>query len=113
VYVAIGGWMPAGFAQAIQSSGRSDQLNVISGFGDAANMDIIRNNGGQDAVLGYATPWGAYGSVDEAIRVLNGEQPVVEGDGMQVVDKDHNLPDSGDYTGDVDYKAAYQKAWGI
>jgi ribose transport system substrate-binding protein len=113
VYVAVGGWMPQGFAQAIQSSGRSDQLNVISGFGDAANMDLIRSNGGQDAVMGYATPWGAYGSVDEAIRVLNGEKPVVEGDGMQVVDKDHNLPDSGDYTGGVDYKAAYQKAWGI
>ena len=45
--------------------------------------------------------------------MLNGEQPVVEGDGMQVVDKDKNLPATGDYTGDVDYKAAYQKAWGL
>jgi ribose transport system substrate-binding protein len=113
VHVAIGGWMPQGFAQAIQSSGRSDQLNVISGLGDAANMDLIRNDGGQDAIVGYATPWGGWGSVDEAIRVLNGEQPVVEGDGLQVVDKDHNLPDSGDYTGGVDFQAAYKKAWGV
>jgi ribose transport system substrate-binding protein len=114
VFVAVGGWMVQGFGQAIQSSGRSDQLNVISGFGDASNMDLIRSGtGGQDAVLGYATPWGGWGSVDEAIRVLNGEQPVVEGDGMQVVDADHNLPKSGDYTGGVDYQAAYKKAWGV
>ena len=114
VFVAVGGWMVQGFGQAIQSSGRSDQLNVISGFGDESNMDLIRSGtGGQDAVLGYATPWGGWGSVDEAIRVLNGEAPVVEGDGMQVVDADHNLPDSGDYTGGVDFKAAYEKAWGV
>jgi hypothetical protein len=30
-----------------------------------------------------------------------------------MVDKDHNLPASGDYTPPIDYQAAYQKAWGV
>jgi ribose transport system substrate-binding protein len=86
----------------------------MSGFGDAANEDLIRNGAGQTAVMGYASPWGAWGSVDTAIRVLNGETPVVEGDGMQVVDADHNLaPEGQDYQPTVDYVAAYKKAWGV
>jgi ribose transport system substrate-binding protein len=114
VFVSVGGWMPQGFAQAINSSGRKAQLNVISGFGDKTNMDIIRNNGGQNAIVGYPSEWGGWGSVDEAIRILNGEKPVVEGDGLQVVDKDHALPASGkDFTGGVDWVTAYKKAWGV
>ncbi len=86
---------------------------MTSGFGDAANMDLIRGGQGQGAAVGYATQWGAYGSVDTAIRVVNGEKAVVQGDGMQMVDKDNNMPATGDYTGNVDFKSAYKKIWGI
>ncbi|MXG88293.1 sugar ABC transporter substrate-binding protein [Nocardioides flavescens] len=114
VYVPVGGWMPTGFGAAVKASGRDQDLVVASGFGDAAAMDLIRDDGGLDAALGYATEWGSYGSVDTAIRVLNGEEPQVEGDGFQVVDADHNMPASGDYVGgDVDFKAEYLKLWGV
>jgi len=114
ISIPVGGWMSAGLSQAIVSSGRLAKLSVVTGFGDASNMDLIRENKGQGAVLGYATQWGAYGSVDTAIRVMNGEQPVVEGDGFQIVDAEHNLPAAGaDYAGSVDYKAAYRKLWGL
>lgn len=113
ISVAVGGWMGAGFSQAIQSSGRAGKLVVSSGFGDASTMDLIRNASFTFGALGYATQWGSYGSVDEAIRVLNGEKPVVEGDGFQMVDKSKNLPSSGDYDPGVDYKAAYLKLWGV
>ncbi|MFT4084947.1 MAG: substrate-binding domain-containing protein [Nocardioides sp.] len=115
VYVPVGGWMTQGFASAVKSSGRMDDLVVASGFGDESTMDLIRKGDqGLNAALGYATTWGSYGSVDEAIRVLNGEDPVVEGDGYQMVDADHNMPSSGDYVGgDVDYKAKYLKLWGV
>ena len=77
-------------------------------------MELIRSNAGQNGVLGYATAWGAWGSVDEAIRIMNGEQPVVEGDGFQMVDADHNLPGAGeDYQGDVDFESAYKALWGL
>lgn len=114
VMIPVGGWMQAGLTQAIQSSNKASELVVSSGFGDASTMDIIRNNKFTFGALGYASEWGAYGSVDEAIRVLAGQQPVVEGDGFQMVDATHNLPKSGDYTGGkVDFKAAYLKAWGV
>jgi ribose transport system substrate-binding protein len=106
--------MNAGLAQAVVASGRSADLNVISGLGTSANFDLIRSDSGQDAIVGYPIEWGAWGSVDTAIRVLNGEDVEVTGDGYKVVDGDNNLPASGkDFTGDVDYKAAYQKAWGV
>lgn len=105
--------MLQGFSQAVMSSGRFSQLSVASGFGDSSNMDLIRNGQGQGAAVGYASAWGAYGSVDTAIRVINAEKPLVQGDGMQMVDKDHNMPASGDYTGNVDFKSAYKKAWGV
>jgi ribose transport system substrate-binding protein len=113
ISIPVGGWMQAGLSQAIQSSGRAAKLSVSSGFGDASTMDLIRTAGFSFGALGYASQWGAYGSVDEAIRELNGEDPVVEGDGFQMVDKDHNLPAEGDYTGSVDFKAAYKALWGL
>lgn len=113
VWISVGGWMSGGLSSAIQSSGKAGKLAVATGFGDASNMDLIRKADYTLGTLGYATPWGAYGSVDEAIRVLDGQQPVVEGDGYQMVDKTHNLPASGDYNGNVDYKAAYLKLWGV
>jgi len=113
ISIPVGGWMQAGLSQAIQSSGRAAKLYVSSGFGDASTMDLIRTAGFTFGALGYASEWGAYGSVDTAIRVLNGETPQVEGDGFQMVDKEHNLPASGDYQGGVDFKTEYLKLWGV
>lgn len=114
VYVPVGGWMPAGFAQVVVGSGRQSDLVVASGFGDAANMGLVASGAGQNAALGYNTEWGGWGSIDTAIRVLNGEEPVVQGDGYAMVDADHNLPAEGkDFDGGVDFKAAYRQAWGV
>jgi ribose transport system substrate-binding protein len=113
IYVPVGGWMPTGFAQAVVASGRAKQLTVATGFGDETNFSLISKGAGQNAAVGYATAWGGYGSVDEAIRVVNGEDPVVEGDGFQMVDST-NLPASGqDYSGGVDYISAYKTLWGL
>jgi ribose transport system substrate-binding protein len=113
VFVPLGGWMPAGLAQAVVSSGRSADLNVISGLGNVANMELIRADGGQDAIVGYPTQWGGWGSVDTAIRVLNGEEPLVQGDGFQVIDAENGLPPQGQDFEPVDFRAAYQEAWGV
>ncbi|MEU4222870.1 substrate-binding domain-containing protein [Nonomuraea sp. NPDC026600] len=113
ISIPVGGWMQAGLSQAIQSSGRAASLHISSGFGDASTMDLIRTSTFSFGALGYASQWGAYGSVDTAIRVLNGEQPQPQGDGFQMVDKDKNLPDSGDYQGGVDFKSQYKKLWGL
>ncbi|WP_028049432.1 substrate-binding domain-containing protein [Cellulomonas sp. URHD0024] len=113
VYIPMGAWVTAGLGQGIVASGRSDQLAVISGFGDASTVEAIRAGAGLDAIVGYSTEWGGWGSVDTAIRVLNGEEVQATGEGQQVIDAEHGLPPTGDYDPGVDFRAAYRNLWGL
>ncbi len=114
VFVPVSGVLNAGLGQAVVASGRSADLDVIAALPVTPSYDVIRSDGGLDAVVGYPIEWGGWGSVDTAIRVLNGEEPEVQGDGFQVVDAENNLPEAGEpFTGGVDYQAAYREAWGI
>jgi hypothetical protein len=45
------------------------------------------------------------------VRLYAGAPTVVIGDAMQVVDVDHNMPETGKYTGDFDYEAKYSGLW--
>jgi ribose transport system substrate-binding protein len=114
VFFPVGGIVNVGLAQAVVASGQSADLNVIAALGGGPNLDVIRNDGGLDATVAIPAEWSAYGSVDTAIRVVNGEEPQVQGSGVQVVDADNNMPAAGEpFTGDVDFQAAYDKAWGL
>lgn len=114
VNVPLDGWFFAGLAQAIQASGRSADLNVIGNFGEIGNFDFIRNDGGQDATVGFSADWSGWAGIDALIRVLNGDEVVPAGVGLQVIDAEHNLPEEGAlfaYEPAVDYRAAYEKLW--
>lgn len=114
VNVPLDGWFFAGLAQAIQSSGRSNDLNVIGNFGEMGNLDFIRGNGGEDATVGFSSDWSGWAGVDALIRVLNGQDVPPAGIGLQVIDADHNMPTEGQpfaYGPAVDYAAAYSKLW--
>lgn len=114
VFVPVGGLMLGGLAQAVEASGRSDDMAVITGLGVTPNLDLIRSGTGQDAIVGYPIEWGGWASIDTAIRVLNGEEPLVQGNGYQVVDAENNMPAAGEpFTGGEDYQAAYREAWGV
>lgn len=114
VFQPVGGIMLAGLSQAVVASGRSADLQVISGLGVTPNLDLIRNDAGQDAITGYPIEWGGWASVDTAIRVLNDEEPLYQGNGFQVVDAENNMPAAGEpFTGGQDYQAAYREAWGV
>lgn len=102
-----------GLAAAIDQAGLADQLTVVGGFGSEAALDMIRSGQrGITATVGQAQIWEAWGSVDTAIRVLNGQEPAYIGQSVQVVDADHNLPDAGPYDGSVDWKSTFLEAWG-
>ena len=112
--VPLDGWFFAGLAQAIQSSGRSNDLNVIGNFGEVGNLDFIRSSGGEDATVGFSADWSGWAGVDALIRVLNGDKVVPAGIGLQVVDADNNMPAKGQpfaYNPVVDFASAYQKLW--
>ncbi|WP_334122859.1 sugar ABC transporter substrate-binding protein [Glutamicibacter sp.] len=110
--VPVDAWLATGLAQTIVQSGRDDLL-VIGRGGDAPVLDMIRDkNSGVDASVGFALRWGSWGSVDTAARILDGQPAAWIGESIQVVDAEHNLPDSGNYDGSLDFEKIFLKAWG-
>lgn len=112
----IDGWLFAGLNQALKSSGRSNDLEVIGAFGDKGNLQNIRENGGQDATVAFSAEWDGWAGVDALIRVLGGKEPLPAGIGLQVIDADRNLPKAGGsfaYSPEVDFEAGYKSVWGL
>lgn len=113
--VPIGSYLTGGLYQAIVSSGRQNLTIVVSGQAGSETTDLIRSgtqNGIKLGAVTQAQAWGAWGSVDTAIRVLAGQKPQDIGEEIQAVDATHNLPASGAYDGSVDWKSAFLKSWG-
>lgn len=111
--VPVDSWLTSGLSAALVQAGLQKKLTVVGRGGDAAALDLIRKgNSGFNATIGFAVQWGAWGSVDTAIRILAGQQAKYIGESMQAVDATHNMPSSGMYTGDIDFKAKFEKAWG-
>ncbi|MFT3866658.1 MAG: substrate-binding domain-containing protein [Solirubrobacterales bacterium] len=103
-----------GLAQAVQSAGRTKTFALVGGEGYAPNVELIRNENGEDAATPFDSNWLAWGAVDTAIRIMAGQEAVPEGMGVQVIDKEHNLPAEGEqYKAPVNYEALYEKAWGV
>jgi ribose transport system substrate-binding protein len=116
VNVPLDGWFFAGLSQAIQSSGRANQLSVIGSFGEPGNLDLIHKGMGEDATVAFNAEWVGWAGVDSLARVLAKQPLQPAGVGLQVVDADHNMPAAGepfDYTPAADYEGAYKNAWGL
>lgn len=111
--VPTDGLLVNGLAAAINQAGLADKLVVVGNFGSEAAIDMIRaGQPGITATIGAAQEWEAWGSVDTAIRVLAGQDPAYIGQSMQAVDADHNMPESGPYNGDIDWRAKFLASWG-
>jgi ribose transport system substrate-binding protein len=107
----------AGIGQAVTGAGRPLQLTGLEGL--PPNVAMIKQ-GRQTAVAGLSLEWMGWAAIDGLNRVFAGQPQVESGIGWQTVDKDHNLPGSPAYDGNVgaggqakaDYKAVYRKSWG-
>jgi len=112
--IPVDGYLTGGLSQAIVQNGLDDQLLIIGRSGDESALKLIKaGNSGFDATVGYASEWGAWGSVDTAIRVLAGQDPQDIGEQVKLIDADHNMPASGDFAGSVDFKKAFEASWGV
>lgn len=108
---AYGDPMILGIAKAIQASGRSDKLEVVAGTGSAPELNLVRENKGEDAGFVQMPSWDLYGAMDQLNRLFAGAQLAVSGYAMTMYDKDHNVPASGPYVPKADYKATFEKIW--
>ncbi|WP_394821437.1 sugar ABC transporter substrate-binding protein [Pendulispora albinea] len=106
--------MLLGIASAIVDSGRNDQLAVIAGEAFPSNVQLIRDNKGQDAANAYPAEWMGYAAVDSLNSVFHGQKPQYAGIGYRLLDREHNMPALGKgYEPSRDFRAAYRRAWGL
>jgi len=56
--------MLLGIGSAVLESGRNDQISVIAGEGFPSNVQLIRDNRGEDAANAFPAPWTGYASID-------------------------------------------------
>jgi ribose transport system substrate-binding protein len=103
-----------GISAALIESGRNDQVELIGGEGFPSNIQLIRDNKGQDAANAFPAKWTGYAAIDSLNSVFHGDKPQFSGIGYKLIDREHNLPAVGQgYSPEVDFKAAYKKAWGV
>jgi ribose transport system substrate-binding protein len=106
--------MLLGIGRAVLESGRNDQISVIAGEGFPSNVQLIRDNKGQDAANAFPAPWTGYAAVDSLNSLFNNQKPQDAGIGWKLIDRDHNLPAPGKgYESAKDFRTAYKKAWGV
>lgn len=104
VEISLGG------PQAVQQAGLSSSTELFGFQGTPVSVEALRS-GQIDALTWMPFQWIGYAAIDELNRAFNHQEPVSQGLGFQIVDKEHGLPASGDLKSSVDWKAAYQKAW--
>jgi ABC-type sugar transport system substrate-binding protein len=114
-------WVPYdGAAQFIisglENAGLADLSKsfLVAFDANVANMQIMRNNGYEEATI--AMPMGriAYALIDQLNRIFNGQEPLSDvqlGLYFKLMTK-QNLPASGAWEGDIDSFTAYKTNWG-
>ena len=106
----------SGGAQALQASGRAKSLAVAGGEGTSAAIEQIAKGTGEQMCAGQSVEWEVYSAFDAMVRLFLKQDPdaVDTGNGIQVCDKDHNLPPEGEpYTPPVDFRSAFLAMWGV
>jgi ribose transport system substrate-binding protein len=109
-------WAGYDFAMNFMVQGLQQADLANKGFGvsfDAndANNEIIRQGGYEKATVGLPIEWMSYGMVDNMNRLFAGQKPVDQGLRVKLLTK-ANMPPSGAWEGDTDFRAAYKKLWG-
>lgn len=100
----------SGVATGVQTANRS--VSVMAAEGNEATIDLVRE-GEVSAGIGIPIEWEGYAGVDALNRLFQGDPVVTSGIGLQIYDAENNLPASGGYAPPIDFRAAYEKIWGV
>jgi ribose transport system substrate-binding protein len=111
--------LTGGVMAALAASGRSEKIIIVGGEGTNEVLDMVRSRpAGTHAVMALPVEWDAFTAIDTLNRLFNGKKPSTEpGEGLQLVDLEHNLPAAGQkYVPirdgkPVDFAGLYAKAW--
>ena len=86
---------------------------MVSSNGDGPNLEIIQDGGYIKVTVAISFEQEAYALVDNLNRILQGQEPTEENVPIRVFDQSNaDEAQNGNWSGDVDYRAAYLEAWG-
>ena len=102
-----------GIASAVTQSGRAGDIYVMGGEGFQPELDLMRAHQGVNAAMIAPSDWTGYAAIDTMNSLFRHQKPAYSGLGWQLVDAQHNLPATGPFTSNINYKAIYEKAWGV
>lgn len=86
---------------------------MVASNGDGPNLEIIKSDGYVKATVAVSFEQEAYALIDNLNRILAGQKPTAEVVPVRLFDKNNaSEAQNGAWSGDVDYRAAYLKAWG-
>ncbi len=99
-----------GLRQANLATGNSSFM--VASNGDAPNLDIIKSDGYVKATVAISFEQEAYATVDNLNRILAGKPTVKQTVPVRLFDKSNaGEARDGNWSGDVDYRAAYLASW--
>jgi len=91
---------------------RAGSMDVMGGEGYEPEIDLLRA-GKLTAANVVSADWESWAAIDALNSTFRHEAPPDSGFGWIMVDHDHNLPASGTPVPSFDYRAAFEKAWGV
>jgi ribose transport system substrate-binding protein len=95
--------------QGVKEAGAD--VRMFSESGDAANLELIRNDDVFIATVGIPEEWIGWAAVDQTLRLLTEKDPVPHKLPLRLFTSD-NVPD-GIWEGDLDFRTEYRNLWGI
>ena len=93
----------------------ADGKIVLGSDGTSAAIKLIRDNGGQTATTAFALGWLGWSGIDALNRIFAGENPNEAAGAISVklIDQTVAQDISGLWEGDIDFRSAYLKMWGL
>ena len=113
IFQSTDGLFLTGVQTAILTSGRANDLLVIGSEGFLSNLDAIRSGSGQNIAMAFDSRWEGWASVDAMNRAFAGAEQVHGGQGYIYVDAQTNMPESGAWDSNVDFRAGFRTLWGV
>jgi ribose transport system substrate-binding protein len=97
---------------SMQQAGMLDRVMVGTFNGISPALQFVRD-GVLTATVGGAMEWGAWAAMDNMNRVLAGEEAVEQNVPIRLITEENidSIEPGGPWTGDVDFREAYNDIW--
>jgi ribose transport system substrate-binding protein len=100
---------------AIHAANAQDKVNIVTFNADKFAVEDMKDGDVIRALVGSPLKWFGYATADEVLRIITGQQPVVENVPLRIFDQS-NAPDTSTDESTwygADFQSEYAKLWGL